>query len=100
MVLSKYYEDKNSLTTKFLEQIRRKFSKKEEENLHELLRDKVEDFEIDNGVFKEKRGEMRQSVVHCRKIQRSKYIKFDDNILNLKSMQNSKHRYETTHTDK
>ena len=56
MQLSKYYEDKNSIMRKVWDLLKRRSRKGLD--LHELLRDTTEDFEVYDGVFKEKHVHM------------------------------------------
>jgi len=67
MQLSKYYEDKHSTTRKVADLVKRELSLKNVD-LHQIFRERKEDFSIENGVYKEKSVLMRKSVIHCKKI--------------------------------
>lgn len=48
------------------------------------MRERKDDYTYVNGTLVETHNVTKNAILHSRKIQRSKYIKFDDNVLNLK----------------
>lgn len=82
MQLSKHYEEHYSFQNKF----GRLFSYKQNRytDLQEQLRERKEDYTYVNGTLVETHNVTKNAILHCRKIQRSKYIKYDDNVLNLR----------------
>lgn len=86
MQLSKYYEEHYSFQNK----IGHLFSKHNRyTDLQDKLRERKEDFAYVNGSLVETHNLTKNAVLHSKKIQRSKYLKFDDNVLNLKFVDNN-----------
>jgi len=64
-------------------------------SLNQLLRDTADDYEVKDNKFIEKNLIRYDISLHTKKIQRSRYLKFDDNVLNLDSMKDNVQRYNT-----
>ena len=83
MSLSKYFDNQYS---KVGFSILNLFNKKiEKEDLGDLLKDKADDFEMEQGKVTEKSTSYTNSL-HTAGLQSSKYMKIDDNILKITSM--------------
>ena len=52
--------------------------------MNDLLKEKKEDFDVVDGRFVEKNRINGYDSLHTKKLQRSDYLKLDDNVLNLK----------------
>ena len=84
MSLSKFYDHEYSAFNKVM----RLFRKDHFAALGDLLKDEQRDFFYnDEGKFVERLSVDYKNSLHTRKIQRSNYLQFDDNVLNLASMQ-------------
>jgi hypothetical protein len=53
-----------------------------------LLKENANDFEMVEGIVNEKNAISYEDSLHTKHLQRSKYLKIDDNLLNIKAMNN------------
>ena len=83
MQLQRHFEDNHSWKNK----LKRIFETKKHRNesLGQLLKYRRMDFECENGRFVEKKNLYKEADLYHNQLQRSQYIKFDDNLLNLKA---------------
>ena len=55
-------------------------------DLNDLLKEEANDYQMIDGKYLEKNPVNYHLSLHTRKLQKSRYVKFDDNLLSLKSL--------------